>query len=603
MSSKYSVPSSNAKPIVLATTALESSWDSDCDLIFLGEWCKKFSRADSWKHTKHSTIAYHWENREKLKLDHEYLESFYETTLEILSKYLNVHHCTSLPRESWRIILGPWLYSFIPVMWDRWESISALKESSLNGSSQRFLTKALKSSTVQFTPADFNQFREFLDSDWWNHLIFLEIIKFRSDIPVEIHEVNEILLAHSGHNNDPRSSISILRKAFYQILDLMDGMLSFLSPANQKIFIFHSYFNRSFLIKLYSQIKVIPRWHTSLKNNYSFNHISGNRESLQPIHLNPSTAFESFFSEILLKHLPHCYLEGFDELVDTQTTLPNSKVIFTANAYIYNERFKIWSAFQVAQNAKLIISCHGGAFYPLYNNFNHEEKISFLRVVWGEPWLDSQVRLPANKLYFKIKKYKSDGHISLIDYEATRYGFRCVSAPVGPPVLTVINKNIELLKCLELHGLLPSLRIRVKGLNAWETKLRYQHEFNSKMFCAEKKQINTIKKSKIIICTYPQTSFSEAMYSGVPTILVYDEKFWEVQEIYKPLIRILKNNKIIFTDSQKAADHIIHVNDNPMAWWQEEGTMFARKEFDKKCLTIHSNPLDQWTKFFQSLLR
>ena len=151
--------------------------------------------------------------------------------------------------------------------------------------------------------------------------------------------------------------------------------------------------------------------------------------------------------------------------------------------------------------------------------------------------------------------------------------------------------------------MLPSLRIRVKGLNAWETKLRYQHEFNSRIFCAEKKQINTIKKSKIIICTYPQTSFSEAMYSGVPTVLVYDEKLWEVQEIYKPLIRILKNNKIIFTDSQKAADHIAHVNDNPMSWWQEEGTMLARKEFDKKCLTINSNPLDQWTKFFQSLLR
>jgi putative transferase (TIGR04331 family) len=93
------------------------------------------------------------------------------------------------------------------------------------------------------------------------------------------------------------------------------------------------------------------------------------------------------------------------------------------------------------------------------------------------------------------------------------------------------------------------------------------------------------------------------MYSGVPTVLVYDEKLWEVQEIYKPLIRILKNNKIIFTDSQKAADHIAHVNDNPMSWWQEEGTMLARKEFDKKCLTINSNPLDQWTKFFQSLLR
>jgi putative transferase (TIGR04331 family) len=587
---------------LLVTTALESSWDAERHTIFLGEWCKKFSRADAWENQNNLTVSYHWESRDKLKLDHNYLESLYEETLEILYKYLNAHHGLSLPKVSWRIIIGPWLYSFLPVIWDRWESISALKENHMCGSNQRLVTKALRGSIEQLVPADFNQFREFLDADWWNHLIFLEIIKFRSDLPIEILDSNQDIVTNKDFNNDPRSSISILRKILYLGLDLVDDMLSWLSSSNQRVVIFHSYFKRYFYLKLHYNMRIIPRWHGFLKSTNSLNSIPKSRTNLTAIKINTSSAFEIFLSKSILIHIPNCYLEGLSELITVSRSLPNTKVIHTANAYIYNERFKVWSAFQVAHNAKLIISSHGSAFYPLYNNFNHEEKISFLRVVWGETWLDNQVRLPANKIHFKIKNYKCDGQISLIDYEATRYGFRCASGPVGPLVLNVVNENIKLLGCLELNGLLGNVRIRVKGLNSWETKLRYQNAFDSNIFCSEKKQIDTIKKSKIIICTYPQTSFSEAMYSGVPTILFYDEELWEVQEIYHSLIKDLKENNIIFTDAQEAADHILSINNNPMMWWEMEHTISAREEFNNKCLTLTPNPLDQWTNFFQSLV-
>ena len=81
--------------------------------------------------------------------------------------------------------------------------------------------------------------------------------------------------------------------------------------------------------------------------------------------------------------------------------LVNAKTIFTANAYIGNELFKVWSAEQVQSGSRLIISSHGGAFYPLYNWFNHEEKIADPSIVWGKEWDDSQTRMPSNKIYFK----------------------------------------------------------------------------------------------------------------------------------------------------------------------------------------------------------
>ena len=43
--------------------------------------------------------------------------------------------------------------------------------------------------------------------------------------------------------------------------------------------------------------------------------------------------------------------------------------------------------------------------------------------------------------------------------------------------------------------------------------------------------------SKIIVCTYPETTFLEAMYSGVPTILLYKRDCWETATKFDDLIK------------------------------------------------------------------
>ena len=593
----------SVKSLFLATTAIESSWGDELKTVFLGEWCKKFSRKEAWQSKNIPTVDYHWRDRKKLYIDHQYLEEFYESTLEILFKDLNNFHNTELPKQSWRIIIGPWLYSYLSVIWDRWEALSIFQESYLkNNFRYKFLTKAFTSSQDSLIPHDFNQFREFLDSDWWNHLIFIKIIKFRADVPINIINLDKELPIDSNFNNDPRASLSFARKIFSILIGSLDFLIEKFSSNNQNITFFHSYFPRMFLLKLCFSLKIFPRWHNTLKNQSFYEEIQKRRRNFKISNLNSSNNFEKFIQEILPSQIPYCYIENFSKLVKLQSLLPNSKLIFTANAYIYNEKFKVWTAFQVAKKSKLIISSHGGAMYPLFNNFDHEEKISFIRIVWGEPWLSSQERLPPNKLFFQIKNYSLDGQISLIDYEASRYGFRCVTAPIGPLVLDVVDKNIQLMNALKNKNLLKDLKIRVKGLNSWETKLRYQEKFNKDIFCTEALQTKTIQKSRLVVCTYPQTSFAEAMFSGVPTILYYIEDLWEVQEIYHSLLKKLKDANILFTDPQKAADHIKAINLDPMQWWQAKETVDAREEFNRKCLTLDSQPIQAWKDFFQSCI-
>ena len=46
-----------------------------------------------------------------------------------VTSILNEHHVTNLSHEYWQILIGPWLNTFITVLFDRWESITKAYES------------------------------------------------------------------------------------------------------------------------------------------------------------------------------------------------------------------------------------------------------------------------------------------------------------------------------------------------------------------------------------------------------------------------------------------------------------------------------------------
>ena len=63
-------------------------------VLFLGEWCKRYSRRERWQYLNAHTASYHWDDREKLYKDYQYLESIYEEILKALTESLNRIHQT-----------------------------------------------------------------------------------------------------------------------------------------------------------------------------------------------------------------------------------------------------------------------------------------------------------------------------------------------------------------------------------------------------------------------------------------------------------------------------------------------------------------------------
>ena len=57
----------------------------------------------------------------------------------------------------------------------------------------------------------------------------------------------------------------------------------------------------------------------------------------------------------------------------------------------------------------------------------------------------------------------------------------------------------------------------------------------------------------MVIVTYPQTAFSEAMYSNTPTILIIKKDNWQFSQAALRIFNILKENKIAFENFNVAS--------------------------------------------------
>nr|MBA2686652.1 transferase [Gemmatimonadaceae bacterium] len=137
----------------LITTALEDTWRFDQPVLFLGEWCRRYTAREKWKEMDAELLPYHWDDREKLFRDYRYAAKVYEGLLLDLTFELNRLHNVEHDSRYWRIVIGPWLGSFVQVLLDRWLSIqSAVQMYELSG------TIVLESAKPAVAPNDISEF-------------------------------------------------------------------------------------------------------------------------------------------------------------------------------------------------------------------------------------------------------------------------------------------------------------------------------------------------------------------------------------------------------------------------------------------------------------
>ena len=115
----------------LALTDIKEYWSKKKKIVLLGEWCENTSIKKNIQN--YLTHDYHWNDLEKAKVDNQNLFETYLKVIKSISFSLNEIHQTNFDKKFWEILIGPWLWSFISVLYDRYQSIdTCLKKYPIN---------------------------------------------------------------------------------------------------------------------------------------------------------------------------------------------------------------------------------------------------------------------------------------------------------------------------------------------------------------------------------------------------------------------------------------------------------------------------------------
>ena len=584
---------------LLVTTAIEEAWGNDRPVVFLGEWCKLYGRKAVWSVLSSQTVPNHWDDRKKLRNDHDYLKELYGLLLVDIARAMNEYHQIERPLRYWQMVVGAWLLSYVAVIWDRWECLRlAFSES------ERLETVELSSIAGLRASSDYSDFSGQINSDQWNYHIFLEIIKAQYARQCKIIAAPET--SHPpgdlGGGGRKRETATFKHKA----ARFVDGLLARL-PSRGRVVFFQSYFPPRALLRLNMSLMQLPRLYWSEFDGPTTKYVTSGSDhdpdrGKIKLTLLPRTAFEAFLIGRIARDIPSAYAEGFEVLRAWADRIALSpKVILTASAHWANEAFKVWSAEQVFRGAKLVIMDNGGSFPPAFGNMSFPDDIADVRTKWSIPFHSKHIRLPANKLAdFRLESTKE--YLAVVGNEMPRYTYRAHAHPHSGQTLVGYNMVCELYSLLA-DEIKSSFRVKPYPDRGWNIRQRYIDNLGREKVSDERSFYGYLSRARIVVATYPQTTFSEAMASGLPAILYYPAHLWETIHEMDPLLEVLKDAKIIFHSPESAANHINDIWSAPDIWWNSPDVLRARREFHRQISCIESNWLKAWLTFINGLLR
>ena len=164
----------------LATTALDQYWDKDQKILFLGDWC--ITNESKATNLDYEILPYHWRNLDEAERASWYLYDLYNRLIPEISAYMNKIHSKEFSQRYWEILIGPWLWMFIPILYDRFLSIKY--------AITKYKNLSTYIDTKLFIPDSYSSFYDLINSDTYNFYLYSQIITNLKH-PIKITKIND----------------------------------------------------------------------------------------------------------------------------------------------------------------------------------------------------------------------------------------------------------------------------------------------------------------------------------------------------------------------------------------------------------------------------
>lgn len=301
--------------------------------------------------------------------------------------------------------------------------------------------------------------------------------------------------------------------------------------------------------------------------------------------------------------LPASFLESFvsirSRLVEINS-IPN--IVYTANSHWYDDQFKIWAAEMRIFGARMVFSEHGGSFEGAELLFDFEQRISDHYISGWPPRRPNETQLPLRLVSSKTKKRGSyeKGNLLLVTYPGVKWSIRASSQPQSYRAMSIAD---DLERLVDRLKAIPASKITVQLAQSdlsWGL-LESHYSSGSLSDCETAKSPLSVmlRKARLVVCTYPQTTFMDSLMAGVPTILLFTQDVSGLSDNSQEVLTKLSEQGVVFYSAEQAANFIDSIWGNPMEWWKASDTRRAIDEFLRFTMLDKEKPLDCLSGFLQ----
>lgn len=575
----------------LALTEDTQFWPTEGAVIGLGRWC---AIDGAGRARINSILPYHWDSREALFKDWEVLRDFYEQVLSALANSLNAQHGTDYSLKYWRAILGTFVSRFVEVIFDRYRSLlCAHKDGSVSELTIR------PSGNLGLHSA--NEFIELSESSAGNFAIYSDII----------------------------SELGLFAEAKKNVLPVTH--LSFSIPCATKLNL------RSIVRRLAAGGNLLggrgrvvfadahfPRWAQGLLELSLWQTPGFSLPNPRPppaaqldmmvrvavaSRIQASGEFAELFRALLPRYLPTVYLENFWKFRATVLgKLPRKPAAIVAgSAHEASEAFRFWLAEHREQGVPVALVQHGGVYgMGRFSSVEYDErKLGDVYYSWG--WReerDVSVRsLPASKLIGTQPRVKKiAGNILWSWNGVPTYAYRLYSVPIAGQIEYFYQFQKEF-----IGAVIPEIKERMvlrlyPKDRGWRERTRWPDNFEGVSVYQGKESFERqLQQASLFICAYHGTTFLQSLAANIPTLIVWDERFWELRPEAVEAFKKLQEVGIFLPVASQGAKQLNLIGAAPWDWWQSEQVQQVRQKFIKQYALMDQQWLPRWKNAIQTL--
>ena len=585
----------------LITTEDEATWKLDQPAIFLGEWCRQYSRKHIWQNMDAITAKTYGLDPAIKDVNNSMVIKLEKKLFPELYKLLNHYFCTSYSERFWKITLGPFFRVILNILLNRINTLKqCLETEEISGIT---LYKSEYCSLV--LPHLKFAYNHLFDDKKWNNVLNGRILNLL---------------------DNKKISINFLEKKYniypYQDAVPVDLGINLFTKSKFKNHIYNCYKKLSntfiknedaFLISTYLPIKETFKVELALRQwpqIWKKSEFSIDLEADKSIRKNLTEKFikkseddvENIIRILLFELLPVCNLEGFNELkkiVNQQPWPKSPKFIFTSNNFNTDEIFKLYTAIKTENGTKYYFGQHGNNYFTSRYNFPRiEEQTADKFLTWG--WKSSPKHVPT--FIFNTvgvsNTHNTEGGLLLIEESQPK---RVLTWDVYDEFYDYFEDQKKFVSALA-HEPKKNLTIRLSAnksnLKFNETSRWFDFNKSLKINSGRTPIQNLIAESRLVVHSYDSTGVLETLSQNIPTLAFWQNNFDHLREEVIPEYQMLVDAGIVHLSAESVADKVNEIWSDVDKWWSERNVQDARKNFCDIYAKNCENPTKTLSSFF-----